>query len=214
MSFTEWKDLLNLPLISGIITLFFPALARKCVEFNRRDFFSRAPAERVKAVKWLMQSRNQPSHPLAIAEQRFRLQSFGLHRDINFSIKLIAFNSDNPDPHLSSLKTVLRWPGLYHLQKGEIHLRKQAIWILPLMFAYLSVVLTTGVINSLSSGNAPGFYLILTVSIAAMAVWFWMSACAIKVFRISKKLNTYAVPPQAGKTASDDFSSILNERKL
>lgn len=210
MSFTEWKDLAGLA--SGIITLLLTALAKKYALFNRRDFFSRTPAEQVKAVKWLRQSRDQLSDPLEVAEQQFRLQSFGLHRDRNLSIKLIAFYSGKSAPYLSSLKTVLRWPGLYVLTKGEIHLRKQTMWILPLMFVYLFAVLVTSVMDSFSSPDIHRFYLVLAVSIAAMAVWCRMAFCAIKVFRISKKLNAYQLPQQVTKTASEDFSSILNER--
>ncbi|MDI9221355.1 hypothetical protein QMZ30_10620 [Pantoea sp. EA-12] len=212
MSFSEWKDLLSLPLISGIMTLLLPALAKIYVLFKRRDFFSRAPAEQVKAIKWLRQSRDQLSDPLEVAEQQFRLQSFGLHRDRNLSVKLIAFYSGKPAPYLSSLKTVLRWPGLYDLDESEIHLRKQTMWILPLMFVYLAGVLVTSVMDSFSSPDIHRFYLVLAVSIAAMAVWCWMVFCAIKVFRISKELNAYKLPQQTIKTSSDDFSSILNER--
>jgi len=209
MSFTEWKDLAGLA--SGVVTLLLTALARKYALFNRRDFFSRAPAEQVKAVKWLRQSGGHLSDPLEVAEQQFRLQSFGLHRDRNLSIKLIAFYSGKSAPYLFSLKTVLRWPGLYVLDKGEIHLRIHTMWILPLMFVYLFLVLVTSVMDTFSSPDLHRFYLVLTVSAAAMAVWFWMAFCAIKVFRISKELNAFELPHQAVKTSSDDFSSILNE---
>jgi len=210
MSISELKDLTGLA--SGIITLLLPVLAKIYVFFIRRDFFSRSPAEQVKAVKWLRQSRDQLSDPLEVAEQQFRLQSFGLHRDRNLSIKLIAFYSGKPTPYLSSLKTVLRWPGLYDPDKGEIHLHKHTMWILPLMFIYLAWVLVTSVMDSYSSSDFERFYLELTVSIAAMVVWFWMLLCAIKVFRISKELNAYHLTQQAIKTSSEDFSSILNER--
>lgn len=83
-------------------------------------------------------------------------------------------------------------------------------WILPLMFVYLSVVLVSGVMNSFSSQDMHRFHLILTVSLATIAVRCWMTACAIKVFRISKELNAYKLPLDAVKVCSDDFSSILN----
>lgn len=209
MNITEWKDLLGL--VSGAVVLFAPALGKSFTLFNRRDFFSRAPAEKIKAVKWLRQSQELLSNPLEIAEQQFRLQSFGLHRDKILSIKVIAFYSVKSDPYLSLLKTVLRWPGLYRLDRGDIHLRKQVLWILPLMFVYLSVVLATGIMSSFSSGSAPRFFLILGVSIAAMAVWSWMATCAIKIFIISKELNAYKYPLENITTSAEDLSPAHNE---
>ncbi|WP_238081070.1 hypothetical protein [Pseudescherichia vulneris] len=206
------KDVLSIPVISSIIFAFIAAISRQYTHFNRRDFFSRTPAEQVKAVKWLAQLKASPSDPLAIAEQQFRLQSFGLHRDKDLSVKLIAFHSSTSATHLPSLKTVLRWPGLYILDEGKIHLRKQVKWFLPLMMVYLIFILGTDIVKNYATEDTYPFFLSLSVSIVAVSTWCWMITCALKVSGLSKKLNAYSLPAPPGKNSSDDFSSILNDR--
>lgn len=189
-----FKDLLSIPIISTITLAVLAAIFRKYISFSRRDFFSRPPLEQVEAIKWLKQSTIPSSDPLALAEQQFRLQSFGLHRDWKLSYRLISFYTSHTHTYLPSLKAVLRWPGLYTVANGKINLHKQVKWFLPLMLAYIVIIMGSEIFKSYSHGDISRFYLSLTVTIATLTTWLWMVSCTLKVSRLSKKLNAHTVP--------------------
>ncbi len=81
------KDLFSNQVGSAVILTIIGAITKKYIQFHRRDFFSRSSSEQIKAVEWLRTSSVPISDPLAKAEQQFRLQSFGLHRDWHLSYK-------------------------------------------------------------------------------------------------------------------------------
>lgn len=47
------KELISIPLVSAIILAITGAITKKYFQFHRRDFFSRSPSEKIKAVKFL-----------------------------------------------------------------------------------------------------------------------------------------------------------------
>ncbi|UFM72041.1 hypothetical protein LO739_23415 (plasmid) [Leclercia adecarboxylata] len=192
--FSLFKDLLSIPVISTIILAVLAAIFRKYISFSRRDFFSRPPLEQVEAIKWLRKSIIPSSDPLALAEQQFRLQSFGLHRDWKLSFRLISFYSSHSQTYLPSLKTVLRWPGLYAVDDGKIYLHKQAKWFLPIMLAYILTIMGSEILKNYSHEYISRFYLSLTVTVAALIVWGWMVSCTLKIYRLSNKLNAHTLP--------------------
>lgn len=212
MMLTMLKDLLSIPVISGVILSVLAAICRKYIHFSRRDFFSRSPLEQIEAVKWMRQSTAPSSDPLAVAEQQFRLQSFGLHRDWDLSYRLIIFHSSQPLTYIPSLKKLLRWPGLYTVADGKVYLRSQVKWSLPIMLAYILFIMGSEIFKSYSHKDISQFILSLTVTLATFLSWCWMFSCALKVSRLSKKLNAYTLPVITIEPYKDDFSSILNNR--
>ncbi|HBS1769438.1 hypothetical protein EMH43_36235, partial [Klebsiella pneumoniae] len=107
------KDLFSNQVVSAVILTIIGAITKKYIQFHRRDFFSRSSSEQIKAVEWLRTSSVPISDPLAKAEQQFRLQSFGLHRDWHLSYKIICLSSDYAQSLIPSLKAVLRYQGMY-----------------------------------------------------------------------------------------------------
>lgn len=112
------KDLFSNQVGSAVILTIIGAITKKYIQFHRRDFFSRSSSEQIKAVEWLRTSSVPISDPLAKAEQQFRLQSFGLHRDWHLSYKIICLSSDYAQSLIPSLKAVLRYQGMYTILTG------------------------------------------------------------------------------------------------
>ena len=115
------KDLFSNQVGSAVILTIIGAITKKYIQFHRRDFFSRSSSEQIKAVEWLRTSSVPISDPLAKAEQQFRLQSFGLHRDWHLSYKIICLSSDYAQSLIPSLKAVLRYQGMYTITNGNIY---------------------------------------------------------------------------------------------
>ncbi|MCJ4714602.1 hypothetical protein LNV80_06035 [Klebsiella pneumoniae] len=206
------KDLFSNQVVSAVILTIIGAITKKYIQFHRRDFFSRSSSEQIKAVEWLRTSSVPISDPLAKAEQQFRLQSFGLHRDWHLSYKLICLSSDYAQSLIPSLKAVLRYQGMYTITNGNIYPHKFHKWIIP--FVLISLLLYIGAEIYRGSSQSDGIEILksLYVVIVAFIVWCWVAACALRVSSISKKLNVYIPPANDFKSKTYDFSSILNNR--
>ncbi|WP_426739957.1 hypothetical protein [Klebsiella variicola] len=206
------KDLFSNQVVSAVILTIIGAITKKYIQFHRRDFFSRSPSEQIKAVEWLRTSSVPISDPLAKAEQQFRLQSFGLHRDWHLSYKIICLSSDYAQSLIPSLKAVLRYQGMYTITNGNIYPHKFHKWIIP--FVLISLLLYIGAEIYRGSSQSDGIEILksLYVVIVAFIVWCWVAACALRVSSISKKLNAYISPANDFKSKTYDFSSILNNR--
>ncbi|MEH4207346.1 hypothetical protein POX65_09540 [Klebsiella pneumoniae] len=201
------KDLFSNQVVSAVILTIIGAITKKYIQFHRRDFFSRSSSEQIKAVEWLRTSSVPISDPLAKAEQQFRLQSFGLHRDWHLSYKIICLSSDYAQSLIPSLKAVLRYQGMYTITNGNIYPHKFHKWIIP--FVLISLLLYIGAEIYRGSSQSDGIEILksLYVVIVAFIVWCWVAACALRVSSISKKLNVY-IPP------ANDFKSktaLLNK---
>ena len=188
------KDLFSNQVGSAVILTIIGAITKKYIQFHRRDFFSRSSSEQIKAVEWLRTSSVPISDPLAKAEQQFRLQSFGLHRDWHLSYKIICLSSDYAQSLIPSLKAVLRYQGMYTITNGNIYPHKFHKRIIPSQSDGIEILKS------------------LYVVIVAFIVWCWVAACALRVSSISKKLNAYIPPANDFKSKTYDFSSILNNR--
>ncbi len=206
------KDLFSNQVGSAVILTIIGAITKKYIQFHRRDFFSRSSSEQIKAVEWLRTSSVPISDPLAKAEQQFRLQSFGLHRDWHLSYKIICLSSDYAQSLIPSLKAVLRYQGMYTITNGNIYPHKFHKWIIP--FVLISLLLYIGAEIYRGSSQSDGIEILksLYVVIVAFIVWCWVAACALRVSSISKKLNAYISPANDFKSKTYDFSSILNNR--
>ncbi|HHC1130420.1 TPA: hypothetical protein ACN7T2_000296 [Klebsiella pneumoniae] len=206
------KDLFSNQVVSAVILTIIGAITKKYIQFHRRDFFSRSSSEQIKAVEWLRTSSVPISDPLAKAEQQFRLQSFGLHRDWHLSYKIICLSSDYAQSLIPSLKAVLRYQGMYTITNGNIYPHKFHKWIIP--FVLISLLLYIGAEIYRGSSQSDGIEILksLYVVIVAFIVWCWVAACALRVSSISKKLNAYILPANDFKSKTYDFSSILNNR--
>lgn len=206
------KDLFSNQVVSAVILTIIGAITKKYIQFHRRDFFSRSSSEQIKAVEWLRTSSVPISDPLAKAEQQFRLQSFGLHRDWHLSYKIICLSSDYAQSLIPSLKAVLRYQGMYTITNGNIYPHKLHKWIIP--FVLISLLLYIGAEIYRGSSQSDGIEILksLYVVIVAFIVWCWVAACALRVSSISKKLNVYIPPANDFKSKTYDFSSILNNR--
>lgn len=206
------KDLFSNQVGSAVILTIIGAITKKYIQFHRRDFFSRSSSEQIKAVEWLRTSSVPISDPLAKAEQQFRLQSFGLHRDWHLSYKIICLSSDYAQSLIPSLKAVLRYQGMYTITNGNIYPHKFHKWIIP--FVLISLLLYIGAEIYRGSSQSDGIEILksLYVVIVAFIVWCWVAACALRVSSISKKLNVYIPPANDFKSKTYDFSSILNNR--
>ncbi|HGF5931082.1 TPA: hypothetical protein ACXRX6_001423 [Klebsiella pneumoniae] len=206
------KDLFSNQVGSAVILTIIGAITKKYIQFHRRDFFSRSSSEQIKAVEWLRTSSVPISDPLAKAEQQFRLQSFGLHRDWHLSYKIICLSSDYAQSLIPSLKAVLRYQGMYTITNGNIYPHKFHKWIIP--FVLISLLLYIGAEIYRGSSQSDGIEILksLYVVIVAFIVWCWVAACALRVSSISKKLNSYIPPANDFKSKTYDFSSILNNR--
>ncbi len=185
------KDLFSNQVVSAVILTIIGAITKKYIQFHRRDFFSRSSSEQIKAVEWLRTSSVPISDPLAKAEQQFRLQSFGLHRDWHLSYKIICLSSDYAQSLIPSLKAVLRYQGMYTITNGNIYPHKFHKWIIP--FVLISLLLYIGAEIYRGSSQSDGIEILksLYVVIVAFIVWCWVAACALRVSSISKKLNAY-----------------------
>ena len=206
------KDLFSNQVVSAVILTIIGAITKKYIQFHRRDFFSRSSSEQIKAVEWLRTSSVPISDPLAKAEQQFRLQSFGLHRDWHLSYKIICLSSDYAQSLIPSLKAVLRYQGMYTITNGNIYPHKFHKWIIP--FVLISLLLYIGAEIYRGSSQSDGIEILksLYVVIVAFIVWCCVAACALRVSSISKKLNVYIPPANDFKSKTYDFSSILNNR--
>lgn len=206
------KDLFSNQVGSAVILTIIGAITKKYIQFHRRDFFSRSSSEQIKAVEWLRTSSVPISDPLAKAEQQFRLQSFGLHRDWHLSYKIICLSSDYAQSLIPSLKAVLRYQGMYTITNGNIYPHKFHKQIIP--FVLISLLLYIGAEIYRGSSQSDGIEILksLYVVIVAFIVWCWVAACALRVSSISKKLNVYIPPANDFKSKTYDFSSILNNR--
>lgn len=206
------KDLFSNQVGSAVILTIIGAITKKYIQFHRRDFFSRSSSEQIKAVEWLRTSSVPISDPLAKAEQQFRLQSFGLHRDWHLSYKIICLSSDYAQSLIPSLKAVLRYQGMYTITNGNIYPHKFHKWIIP--FVLISLLLYIGAEIYRGSSQSDGIEILksLYVVIVAFIVWCWVAACALRVSSISKKPNAYIPPANDFKSKTYDFSSILNNR--
>ncbi len=206
------KDLISIPLISSIVLAIIGAITKQYLQFHRRDFFSRSSSEQIKAVKLFRKPYALTSHPLDKAEQQFRLQSFGLHRDWDLSYKIICFQSIHAQSLIPSLKTVLRYQGMYKIADGNIHPHKFHKWLIPLVF--ISLVLFMGAEIYRASAQSEGNELLKSLFVLAVGfvIWCWVTACALKLSYISKKLNNYIPPENDFKSSENIFTTILNDK--
>lgn len=207
---TEIKEIIGNPVISSIFTTIIGVLTKKYIQFHRRDLFSRSVSEQIKAVKWFREATALTPDPLVKAEQQLRLQSFGLLRDFHLSYKIICFQSVHPQSLISSLKTVLRYQGMYTVTDGNIHPHEFHRWLLPIaliiILFYFSVAIGTGLLH----GDIIQILVSLFFFAISFITWSWVTICARKVSSISKKLNAYVPPSRDCKSSSGDFSAILN----
>ena len=206
------KDLFSNQVGSAVILTIIGAITKKYIQFHRRDFFSRSSSEQIKAVEWLRTSSVPISDPLAKAEQQFRLQSFGLHRDWHLSYKIICLSSDYAQSLIPSLKAVLRYQGMYTITNGNIYPHKFHKWIIPSVLISLLLYIGAEIYRGSSQSDGIEILKSLYVVIVAFIVWCWVAACALRVSSISKKLNAYIAPANDFKSKTYDFSSILNNR--
>lgn len=206
------KDLFSIPVVSAVLLTIIGAITKKYIQFHRRDFFSRSSSEQIKAVEWLRNSSAPMSDPLAKAEQQFRLQSFGLHRDRNLSYKIICFYSENRQSFIPSLKAVLRYQGMYTIADGNIYPHKFHKWLVPLVLIWLLLIIVTEIYRGYLHSYGVETLISLFVFVVAFIVWCWVAACAVKISSISKHLNTYTPPANDFKSSTSDFCSILNNK--
>lgn len=210
MMFNELKEVLNSSIISGLAPSLLAFILGWFVRFRRRDFFSRPLSEQAETVKWLRSIVADPSDILERAELQLRLQAAGLHRDRQFSQKLIAFRACHPDYCLPSLRSVLRWYGLYTVRNEAIKIQTLVKWVLPLMMIYIVLYMGSSVRASYLQHNETMFATELACTIIAFAVWGFMVFRAVQVSRFSKVFNTFTPPAEAIRRNNENFSSILN----
>ena len=179
------KDLFSNQVGSAVILTIIGAITKSIFSFIA-ETFSRSSSEQIKAVEWLRTSSVPISDPLAKAEQQFRLQSFGLHRDWHLSYKIICLSSDYAQSLIPSLKAVLRYQGMYTITNGNIYPHKFHKWIIP--FVLISLLLYIGAEIYRGSSQSDGIEILksLYVVIVAFIVWCWVAACALRVSSISK----------------------------
>lgn len=206
------KDLLSNPVVSAVVLSIIGAVTKKYIQFHRRDFFSRSSSEQINAVEWLRNSSVPMSDPLAKAEQQFRLQSFGLHRDRDLSHKIICFYSEHTQSLIPSLRAVLRYQGMYTIADGNIYPHKFHKWLVSLVFVWLLSISVTEIYRGYLNSYSVKALLSLFVFFMAFIVWCWVAACAVKISSISKKLNSYTPPAKDYKSSTSNFCSILNNK--
>lgn len=206
------NDLVSIPVVSAVLLTIIGAITKKYIQFHRRDFFSRSSSEQIKAVEWLRNSSAPTSDPLAKAEQQFRLQSFGLHRERDLSYKIICFYSEHRQSFIPSLKAVLRYQGMYTIADGNIYPHKFHKWLVPLVLIWLLLIIVTEIYRGYLHSYGVETLISLFVFVVAFIVWCWVAACAVKISRISKHLNTYTPPANDFKASTSDFCSILNNK--
>ncbi|EPE9338230.1 TPA: hypothetical protein ACGTY9_005031, partial [Klebsiella pneumoniae] len=173
------KDLFSNQVGSAVILTIIGAITKKYIQFHRRDFFSRSSSEQIKAVEWLRTSSVPISDPLAKAEQQFRLQSFGLHRDWHLSYKIICLSSDYAQSLIPSLKAVLRYQGMYTITNGNIYPHKFHKWIIPSVLISLLLYIGAEIYRGSSQSDGIEILKSLYVVIVAFIVWCWVAACAL-----------------------------------
>jgi hypothetical protein len=210
MMLNELKEVLNSPIISGLAPSLLAFILGGYVRFRKRDFFSRPLLEQAETVKWLRSISTAPTDILDRAELQLRLQAAGLHRDRGFSQKLIAFRACHPDSCLPSLKSVLRWYGLYTVHNEAIKIQTPVKWVLPLMMIYIVVYMGSSVRTSYLQHNETMFATELACTIIAIMVWGFMVSRAVQVSRFSKMFNTFTPPAETSRRNNENFSSILN----
>lgn len=206
------KDIFSMPVVSAVVLTIIGAITKKYIQFHRSDFFSRSSSEQIKAVEWLRNSSAPTSDPLAKAEQQFRLQSFGLHRDWDLSYKIICFYSEHTQSLIPSLKAVLRYQGMYTIAGGNLYPHKFHKWLVPFVLMWLLLFIGTEIYRGSLQGDGVEILKSLFVFVVAFIVWCWVAACAMKISSISKNLNSYTPPENNIKSSANDFSSILNNR--
>lgn len=206
------KELISIPLVSAIVLAITGAITKKYFQFHRRGFFSRSPSEKIKAVKFFRESSAPTSNSLAKAEQQFRLESFGLHRDWDLSHKIICFQADHGPSLIPSLKTILRYQGMYTTTDGNIHPYKFHKWLVPLVLITLLLFMGAEIYKSYILSEGAELLKSLPVLGVAFIIWCWVAACTLKVSSISKKLNNYIPPENDFKSSETNFSTILNNR--
>lgn len=204
------KDFFSIQVVSVAVLAIIGAITKKYIQFHRRDFFSRSSSEQIKAVKWLRNSSAPSSDPLAKAEQQFRLQSFGLHRDRYLSHKILCLCSESAQSLIPSLKTVLRYQGMYITSDGNIYPHKFHKWFLPLVLLCLLIFISAEIYRYSLHSNGMEFLKSLFIFVVGLIVWCWVTVCAWKISSISKKINFYTLPVNSVKSSSEDFSLILN----
>lgn len=80
------------------------------------------------------------------------------------------------------------------------------------MLIFILTLMGSEIIKSYSREDVSQFIFFLTVILATLIPWFWMLSCTLKIFDISKKLNTYNPPVIDAETDKEDFSSIINNK--
>ncbi|MDJ0042564.1 MULTISPECIES: hypothetical protein [Pantoea] len=213
MMATATEILKELFSINGVFTAVIAtivAVAKKYMEFHRRDFFSRPSSTQIKAVRLLMKSAKPMPDPLIDAEQQLLLQSFGLLRNRELSIKIICLYAINPSELVPFLRAVLRYEGMYKVVDGKICPRKFHKWFLPLMGICLVLFNGFNILRSYQLHDDMQFYTSVVLSLASFSAWSWAAFCDWQISVASKKINEYSPPESYFTFVSEDFSSILN----
>ncbi|WP_432369404.1 hypothetical protein ACRPH4_22690 (plasmid) [Pantoea allii] len=213
MMATATEILKELFSINGVFTAVIAtivAVAKKYMEFHRRDFFSRPFSAQIKAVKWLRKSAKPMSDPLINAEQQLLLQSFGLLRNRDLSIKIICLYAINPPSLVPFLRAVLRYQGMYKVVDGKICPRKFHKWFLPLGGICLLLLNGFNIYRNYQLHDGIQLSMSIVLFLTTFAAWSWAAFCDRQISVASKKINEYSPQESYFTLVSEDFSSILN----
>ncbi|WP_432369499.1 hypothetical protein ACRPH4_22990 (plasmid) [Pantoea allii] len=204
------KELFSINGVFTAVIAIIVTIAKKYMEFHRRDFFSRPSSAQIKAVKWLRKSAKPMSDPLINAEQQLLLESFGLLRNRELSIKIICLYAINPPALVPFLRAVLRYQGMYKVVDGKICPRKFHNWFLPLVMMCLLLFNSFNIHRSYQLHDDSQLSTSVVLFLATLSAWTWAAVCDWKISVASKKINEYSPPESYFTFVSEDFRSILN----
>ncbi|WP_246872412.1 hypothetical protein [Pantoea ananatis] len=204
------KELFSINGVFTAVIAIIVTIAKKYMEFHRRDFFSRPSSAQIKAVKWLRKSAKPMSDPLINAEQQLLLESFGLLRNRELSIKIICLYAINPPALVPFLRAVLRYQGMYKVIDGKICPRKYHKWFLPLVIFCLLLFNCFNIYRSYQLHDGIELSTSVVLFLTTFSAWSWAAFCDWQISVASKKINEYSPPESYFTFFSEDFSSILN----
>ena len=181
-----------IPVFVSFFTVFLPRIFNKTLVFIRKDFFSRDLHEKIEALKWIETTNCQLGHPLEMVDQKMRLISYGLHPNRDLSIKILYFYSLCEGYEVSSLKTLLRFQGLYRVKDGDVIPRKYSVLIATLIFIFLVLFSYIPVfLDYQHKGFVVSVIISLSINIVSSMLWTWVVASVITVRKISKRINKF-----------------------
>ena len=180
------------PVLVSFFTVFLPRIFNKTLVFIRKDFFSLDLNEKIEALKWIETTNCQLGHPLEMVDQKIKLIYYGLHPNRELSIKILYFYSVCEGYEVPSLKTLLRFQGLYRVKNGDVIPHKYSILIATLIFIFLVLFSYIPVfLDYQHKGFSFSVIISLAINIVSSILWTWVVASVLTVRKISKIINKF-----------------------